>query len=283
MPHHVVERLAEELVRGGQALLAVAEQNVRPLLPGGTGRGGGQRRLPDTRLAGDEQHHPSAGLPGSPDGVDDGREFAAPPDQPDLRHHPQPGWQRERPVVVHGCQGPFGGRRFRDAAVRPADRWQRRRWGEGGVVVEDGHLEVAEGRAGIDAQFLGQEPTSRLEHLQGVGLTSRPVQRDHELTPEGLTEGVSVHQGLELADDLAVGAQGQLPVEPRSVAASRSSSSRVTSARPNAPSATSSSTRPRHRPSASSSRATRDAGSSVSATSRSNSAASISSVPARRM
>jgi hypothetical protein len=50
--------------------------------------------------------------------------------------------------------------------------------------------------------------------VERVGLTAVAVQREHELSPYPLSEGVLRHDRLELADDLAVAAEREVGLEP---------------------------------------------------------------------
>ena len=52
----VAERLGEQLIRGGEILLAMPEQHARPAVERGPGRLGDQRGLAQTGLTRDQQH-----------------------------------------------------------------------------------------------------------------------------------------------------------------------------------------------------------------------------------
>ena len=92
----VPERLGEELVRGGEVLLAVAEQHAGPVVEGGPGRLGHQRGLAETGLARDEHDLASFAAGHALYGIGDRLHLGLPPD------HAHPGRTARRPEAGSG-------------------------------------------------------------------------------------------------------------------------------------------------------------------------------------
>ena len=82
------------------------------------------------------------------------------------------------------------------------------------VVAEDLVLELAELGPRIDPELLAEELPRRGERPQGVGLPARPVQREHQLRPEPLVEGVFGDQRLQLADEVLVEPERKVGIDP---------------------------------------------------------------------
>ena len=113
----VPEGLGEELVRGGEVLLAVPEQHTGPCVEGGSGRLGHERGLAQTGFARDEEHlAPFA--PGHPlDGVGHGLALGVASDH---TH-----WRAARPDDrTVGIEVRY---RFPEAAPKPPRRFRRDR------------------------------------------------------------------------------------------------------------------------------------------------------------
>ena len=70
-------------------------------------------------------------------------------------------------------------------------------------MEEDLFLQPAEFGRRIDTEFLPQRSAKAFEATQGVGRTSRPVQRQHQLPDRAFPQRVSVVKLLQLADQLS--------------------------------------------------------------------------------
>src|SRR5688500_2861447 len=93
----------------------------------------------------------------------------------------------------------------------------RRRAGgclEGRVVTEDGSLEPAERRAGLDSQLVDERATRLLVGLERLRLPSCAIERDHELRPKPLSKRIRLDERFELADHQRVAPEGQLRFDP---------------------------------------------------------------------
>ncbi len=84
---------------------------------------------------------------------------------------------------------------------RAGDRVQRR------IVAEHEGLELAQRRAGIDAQLLDQPLPAVGVGAQGLGLTPAPVEREHEQLQQPLAQRMPAHPRLQLAHELHVPTQ----------------------------------------------------------------------------
>ena len=73
----------------------------------------------------------------------------------------------------------------------------RIRGGELGVLLQDLPLEPPERGAGVDAELVDHHVPCLLVRPESVGLPSRPIQRQHELSTEVLTKWVLRDQALE--------------------------------------------------------------------------------------
>lgn len=121
------------------------------------------------------------------------------------------------------------------------------------VLAEDGRLEAAQSGARLDPQLLAQRAGEILVGPQRFGLAAGPpVERQHPVTPDSLSQRVSRHERRQLPDEPAVAAAtGLVGVDAVLERAQRASSSRAASARANGMSATSARAGPRHSASAS--------------------------------
>ena len=82
------------------------------------------------------------------------------------------------------------------------------------VLIKDPGLEVAQGRARIDAELLDEVVADLGVGAQCFGLASCSVEGEHEQLPETLAERVFPAQRLELVDQLRVAAAGQIRFDP---------------------------------------------------------------------
>jgi hypothetical protein len=70
------------------------------------------------------------------------------------------------------------------------------------VLREDGRLESAQLGSWLDAQFVGQQPAGPLVSVEGLALTPRAIEGQHQLTPQAFTERLIAQEHLDLADQL---------------------------------------------------------------------------------
>ena len=77
------------------------------------------------------------------------------------------------------------------------------------VVVEDPALEVGELTPGLDAHVLREVAAGPLVGPQGVALPAAPVERQHELRPQPLVEGMKVNQRFQCRDRVGGTTQSQ--------------------------------------------------------------------------
>ena len=75
-------------------------------------------------------------------------------------------------------------------------------------------MQLAKRSAGIDTERADECFPSALVDLEGLRLPSGAVEREHQLAAELLTEGVLLHQDLQLTDELCMPAAGQVTVDP---------------------------------------------------------------------
>jgi hypothetical protein len=59
-----------------------------------------------------------------------------------------------------------------------------------------------------------ESPGSRLIGLQGIGLPARPIERQHEVTPESFPEGMVDDQGFQFREKLGMQSEGKLRLQP---------------------------------------------------------------------
>ena len=79
---------------------------------------------------------------------------------------------------------------------------------------QDRALELLELTAWLEAQLVDHRLADPPVALEGVGLPSRPIEREHELTLESLSVGVLPAERLQLADQLGVVAEREVGVDP---------------------------------------------------------------------
>ena len=68
--------------------------------------------------------------------------------------------------------------------------------------------------ARVDPELLEQGRSSLAIHLEGLGLTPRAIEREHELAAQPLAQRMLGHEGLELADEVVVAAEREVGVDP---------------------------------------------------------------------
>ena len=93
---------------------------------------------------------------------------------------------------------------------------RRRRRGselERGVVPEDGPLERLQRRGRIEPEGLDQQPPRRTVDLQGFGLSSGAVEREHQLAAGPLAQRMRCDECLELGHDAVVAPEHKLRLE----------------------------------------------------------------------
>ena len=84
---------------------------------------------------------------------------------------------------------------------------------ECGVLPQDRRLELAELRARLEAEIIGERAASGLVRTQGVGLASGAVQAQHELCPKTLSVGVLGDECLKLGDERCIAAEREVGVD----------------------------------------------------------------------
>ena len=75
-------------------------------------------------------------------------------------------------------------------------------------------MQLAQSRAGLDAEAVDEGRARRLVRLERLGLPARPVQREHHLGAEVLTERMHAHERLQLADHLRVPSVCEVELDP---------------------------------------------------------------------
>ena len=86
---------------------------------------------------------------------------------------------------------------------------------QGGVLAQDAGVQVAERRARLDGQFVGQDRAQVTVGAQRVGLPAGPVQGEHPQRPEPFAQRVGRGQRLEFRDRVAELAAFQQRLGPR--------------------------------------------------------------------
>src|SRR5437764_7037030 len=82
------------------------------------------------------------------------------------------------------------------------------------VLCQDRLLELLKIAAGLEPELLDQPASRGSIALERVGLATRSVQREHQLSGEALARGMLVDERLELPDQLCVLAERELRVNP---------------------------------------------------------------------
>ncbi|HZT84887.1 MAG TPA: hypothetical protein VE984_05645 [Gaiellaceae bacterium] len=88
--------------------------------------------------------------------------------------------------------------------------WCRRPRVEGLVLAQDRLLQQPELAARLEAQLGGQGPARVLVGLERLGLPAGAVEGEHEVFPQLLMEGLVAHERLELGNQLARTAEGEI-------------------------------------------------------------------------
>jgi hypothetical protein len=78
---------------------------------------------------------------------------------------------------------------------------------------QDSTLQLLESGPRLDPELLRQSAAAGLEGREGLGLATRPVEREHQLAEQALAEGMLPMQGLELRDQLAAVADREIRLE----------------------------------------------------------------------
>ena len=81
------------------------------------------------------------------------------------------------------------------------------------VLAEDRGLELAELRAGIDAELLDEGLARGAVGGERVRLAARAVEREHELRARALAQRLGLDERLELGDELGVTAEREVGVD----------------------------------------------------------------------
>ena len=81
------------------------------------------------------------------------------------------------------------------------------------ILQEDRPLEALELDARLQSELPRQLVPGRPVGAQGLRLTSGPVEREHELPPQALTEGMVGDQDLQLADEIRMATGGEIGVD----------------------------------------------------------------------
>ena len=82
-----------------------------------------------------------------------------------------------------------------------------------GILPENRAFEAAERRTGLQAELLEQPPLPVAVHLKRLCLAAAPVERQHQLSAELLTQRMLLDESLKLTDDERVPPRRQLAVE----------------------------------------------------------------------
>nr|WP_231992565.1 hypothetical protein [Mycobacterium sp. 1164985.4] len=82
-----------------------------------------------------------------------------------------------------------------------------------GIVLQDSRFEVTQVRARVDAEFRVESPAQFRAHPQRLGLTARPIQRQHELGVQPFSEWICCRESFKLRDQRMVSAQRQIGVD----------------------------------------------------------------------
>ena len=85
---------------------------------------------------------------------------------------------------------------------------------QAGLVPQDLRLDLLELGAGLDPELVDEAGACILVHLQGLGLPARTIQREHQLSAEGLSERMLGDEGFELADHIALASELEVGVDP---------------------------------------------------------------------
>ena len=107
-------------------------------------------------------------------------------------------------LVGHGVGGRGRGELRRGSRPRRADAR---------ILAKDRPLELLERRARIDAELVEKNLSTVPIDLECLSLTTRSVEREHQLAADTFSERVVLHQRLQLARELAVAAECEIGVD----------------------------------------------------------------------
>ncbi len=100
---------------------------------------------------------------------------------------------------------------FRSSASPPARGCAVGR--EGRLLAQDAARELPQLRRRLDPELVDEQPTALVVETDRLRLPASPVEREHQLRPELLAQGVYADELLELADERPVPAQLQVGVD----------------------------------------------------------------------
>ena len=100
------------------------------------------------------------------------------------------------------------------SAIRSSVHSHRAGCSQRSVLPENRLLQRAQFLAGLEPELVHQHAARVLVCLERVGLPSRAVERQHQLRPEAFPQGLLIDELLQLADQLACGAQLEVGVDP---------------------------------------------------------------------
>ena len=80
-------------------------------------------------------------------------------------------------------------------------------------MKKDSVLQVAQLRGGLDTELFSQETAEVGESLQGFRLPAQPVERNHQLPAQALSQGILLDQVPEPIQHLCLPAECQLCVD----------------------------------------------------------------------
>ena len=89
-----------------------------------------------------------------------------------------------------------------------------RRHGERGVVREDRALQLLQPRAGVEAELVGQRAPGLAQDVERLDVPPGSVQRQGEVRPQRLAQGILRDQGAELSHELGVARAGEVRLDP---------------------------------------------------------------------
>ena len=92
-------------------------------------------------------------------------------------------------------------------------RGSRLRGADARILAKDRPLELLQRRAWIDAELVEKSPSTVPIDLECLSLTTRSVEREHELAAETLSKRVLLYQRLQLARQLVVAVECEVGVD----------------------------------------------------------------------
>ena len=108
----------------------------------------------------------------------------------------RPAWRKDENWPCCGC--------LRDGALEV----------EGRILRQDRSLELAKRRRWLDAELLDQLVSCQAVDAERLGLSGRPIQREHQLSPEAFTEWMFGDQSFKLSDELRMASERQFGSDP---------------------------------------------------------------------